>query len=437
MKHLDVVSLVSCRAVNKSWNATASSILRKRPVWIKRKWDSDAFARLYKCVKRSTNFPFSKLDLSFTAKRSTTMDFCYAAKWFTKFGMIFTHLRADHWCERMQSTLLENAPNLKYLGLGRVERNRRPKFRLPSLRILSWEDCYEVNLRFIKEIISAAPQLEEIQHVYFSFAMMEALRTTDKLDLVSSIFMGIGDSNSAQICSQLAANPLLHLTALTVAIYDYAYRRCLTSIKAILVASQNSLKKLKFCNFTEQLADLPVFHKLEELDFEMEDRDVRKKRRKSAVLPVLSNALFPKLKKIRLDTSNHEITDYFIRDHFWEVCGIPLDTVDGLELGSYCDANAMRHLAAAFPRVTSVVVDYDKYSAHNLNDVWLLEMFPSLSRLNILNVPYQSGALDTILTGIPAETIAVLRAAPKQTLSPCVSQILRPHRCILNLRSNN
>ena len=145
LKDLDILSLVNCRRVSKSWNAIASSILKKRPVWIRRLWDSEKFDQLYNCVERSgstsTDFPFRGLDLSLTGKRSDNMSSYHAAKFFTTFGTIFTHLRAKcsmKWQMEMVRDLLKRAEELQYLELGTLLpdiKTVRPEF-LPSLRIL-------------------------------------------------------------------------------------------------------------------------------------------------------------------------------------------------------------------------------------------------------------------------------------------------------------
>ena len=105
--------------------------------------------------------------------------------------------------------------------------------------------------------------------------------------------------------------------------------------------------------------DLPLLHNLEELELAVHDV------MSLALIPHLSNACFPKLKKIRLGAMHtgvrvhagyyhtvSAITGECIRKYFWKVCDDPLNTVDKLELESYCDANAMEHLAKVFPRVT-------------------------------------------------------------------------------------
>ena len=52
------------------------------------------FGRRYKCVQRSRNFQFSKLDLSFLLARPyDNSDLDKAAKYFTGLGMIFTYVR--------------------------------------------------------------------------------------------------------------------------------------------------------------------------------------------------------------------------------------------------------------------------------------------------------------------------------------------------------
>ena len=445
MEHLDILSLLCCRLVSKPWNATASGILKKRPVWIKREWDSETFDCLYKCVERSRNFPFSRLDLSvLSSKQSADINLKKAVKLFKRFGIIFTYLRVHDQAkenvetvEKMLQSLLEVTSELQYLELGNLPAstgNDTSEFCLSSLRTLNLCRLNEEGDSCVLEkIICAAPKLKEIQHVLCSSAtQMAAITRTQKLSLVSS--MVINDSTGMQICTKLALRPP-QLTALTVQIQKPGSRRCFVALRAILAESQNSLKKLKLCEFPRQLVGLPVLHKLEELDLVVRDPT-------SAVLHRLSNLCFPKLKKIKLESvDSNVITPESICENFWKVCDGPLNTVDTLELESYCDQSTMIYLVHIFPRVTYVRLNYHKFRYGSLpyyrhtNEIWFLKVFPSLSKLNIINFPFEFGIMDTFLTGIPCNIVERLETAPKQILSPCISRILRVQGNILQLKS--
>ena len=444
MKHLDIPSLVNCRRVSKSWNATASSLLRKRPVWIKRDWDSETFARLHKRVKNSTNFPFCGLDLTTTAKRSANLNYSNVTKLFTQLGRIFTHLRANSslkWHAEMLSNLLRKALQLQYLEIGNLVLHMKiesTEMSLPVLRILSFRLIYkEGDEGPLVQIIRAAPKLEEIQHVGCGSRMqMAAIRKTWTLPLVSSLTLY--QFTGTHICSELAGNPP-QLTALTVEYNRYNSPHFLAALKAILEQSQNCLKKLQFSNFCDQLDDLPTLYKVEELDFRVDGGLLDQSRAIAPVLPHLTTGLFPKLKRIQFEAFREKITEEFVHKHLWGTCEAPLDSVDRLEIMSYCEPDGIKYLANCFPQVTYISLDYSgcKYGSRGRHDsnIWLFKVFPFLSKLDIHDYPFFAGNMDSFLTGIQPEIVAKLRTAPKQILSPFMNEIFRPHGNILELKS--
>ena len=81
--------------------------------------------------------------------------------------------------------------------------------------------------------------------------------------------------------------------------------------------NRNTLKKIKFQGFHRQLEELPVFHKVEELDFGVTRASFAENAVVSAIFPTLSNSGFPKLKKVRLDVGDSQITRKLIKKYFW------------------------------------------------------------------------------------------------------------------------
>ena len=307
LKRLDTLSLVNSRLVSKSWNITASSILKKHPVWIKRQWDSEKIGELYRCVKRSTNFPLCRLDLSITCERPDNLDFQKVSKLFTRFGTTFTHLRCKcsvAWHKNMMKTLLKKTGQLQYLDLGKLPvylKNENPKFCLSSLRVLKFGSFNEGRGEgALKQLIRSAPHLQEIQHVNCnSDVQMGALRSAKKFNLISSMI--INDCTETRVISEFIANPP-QLTALTVG--TVFNRRSGLALKALLIQNAPTLKKLELGGFSKRLDELPVFQKLEELTFKIDGHRCRRlDNPMSAVISHLSSSSFPMLKKIRLD--NH------------------------------------------------------------------------------------------------------------------------------------
>ena len=105
----------------------------------------------------------------------------------------------------------------------------------------------------------------------------------------------------------------------------------------------------------------------------------------------------------------------------------------------------MKYLAEIFPRVTYVRLDYHTVNRlsntkwPNPNDVWLIKVFPSLTKVHIINFPFRDdkATMDTLLTGIPFEIIEKgHHTAERKALSPALSHILRIQGNILQLKSN-
>ena len=142
---------------------------------------------------------------------------------------------------------------------------------------------------------------------------MTAVKNAKKFHLVSSLI--ITNSIETRMCSELTANPP-QLTALTVEVDGFTTSHFLVALKALLAHTASTLKKLKFCHFPEPLHELPVFQNLKELMFKIGDNLWLQYVHKLAVVPHLSSNSFPKLKKIRLDAMEAEITRTTIMDHF-------------------------------------------------------------------------------------------------------------------------
>ena len=450
LRKLDASSLVNCRLVCHSWNLTASSVLQKMPVWIKRDWSSDRWLRLYECMGKSQNFPCTALNLSLTSlSRCGRINNQNADKLFTAFGGHFTHLRLNNSYEEypeMVINLLKKTPNLRFLEVSKlpeyVEDEGSEEFSMPSLRVLSVREG-EGDGRSLTKLILSAPQLVEIQNVNSSSAIqMEAIRVTGKMSLVSSLTLSADPE--VPISSELTSNPP-RLTALSVESKDSS-RQFVTAVKVVLAESQRTLKKLEFLSFAVQLDEAPVLPNLQELGFKISQKELKRGSPRAAVLPELSNNLFPKLKKIRLEVTGLDATDYEIQQSdienlFWKECEEPMESLEMLELEIYCSPDTIKYLATIFPRVTFVSVNYSKFrygssSYRPTSHIWCLEEFPRLSKLFIRNLPYKNGFLDTALTGMPTEIIDKLEIAPKKTIPSDWNKILRPNGSILQLKSN-
>ena len=147
LKSLDDLSLLASRRVCKSWNITASEISKKRPIWIRRKWDSKAFQQLNNCITRSENFPFCGLDLELSTNMSTAGSE-NALRLFARHRTIFTHLRAsclkkDH-AEPLKSFLTFASSKLQYLEIGNLCSGFEiTALSLPSLRTLRFRDLHD------------------------------------------------------------------------------------------------------------------------------------------------------------------------------------------------------------------------------------------------------------------------------------------------------
>ena len=119
-----------------------------------------------------------------------------------------------------------------------------------------------------------------------------------------------------------------------------------------------------------------------------------------------------------------------------------MESVDQLELESYCGPAVIEYLAKCFPKVTYISVNYQqsKYSKYGKGtrrdlNIWHLHNFPNLSKLDIRDHPFKYGIMDRFLTGIPREIVAKLRYAPKQVLTPSMSENFGRNGNILQLRS--
>ena len=181
-----------------------------------------------------------------------------------------------------------------------------------------------------------------------------------------------------------------------------------------------------------------MFSKLAELQFKISlAESVRDVNSVSAILPTLSNKCFPKLKFVHLDFEDRDVSEEFIRERLWGACDTPLETVDKLELHSYSDPQAMKYLANVFPRVTHVVLSGLKFYESDLSHIWNLQEFPHLSKLEIRGFPFRNGIMDSFLTGISADIIAMLPPVPQQGLSSLTHDNLGLHPSILRLTSRS
>ena len=161
---------------------------------------------------------------------------------------------------------------------------------------------------------------------------------------------------------------------------------------------------------------LPSFQQLEELDITIFSSERIK-------LQGLHRSSFPRLKKIRLIIKWRKLTTDVVRKYFRSVDKNPWDTVDVLEFyGHGCTENGMKCLARVFPRVSHIRLDC---SEGEPNDAWLVEAFPSLTKLDIMGLPSKHGSVDTFLTGISLNIVSILCSIPKQVLSPELMKGLR------------
>ena len=453
LKKLDDISLLKCRRVCKAWKAESSKILKTKPVWIKRKWDSEAFRNLYDCMQNSSDFPFCGLDLTVCFKSYWTS--CYfqrASELFSRFGSNFTHLRST--CStKMNAKLTEvflskASSTVQYLELRRACKEiQAPGLTLPSLRTLNFchLDGSDEDEELLTQIIGGACILQEIQYVNTkSDAVMAAIRRCNRLSCVSSLI--ISSETPSQIFRELVMNPpsLLGLDLQNDGVHQEGNSfcaECLETVEALLQTSQLSLKWLKVYVFPQELklkGDY-VFPKLEMLDLTLEDQG-------SVVFDGVSRNMFPRLRKVRLDSRRfglfrEEIESIFCHQECYE----PWETVETLELHHYTDRNTMRFIGPIFPRVSYVVVNYEHWKNggwsegpdDTQHEVWMLSIFPELTRLHILNLPYKVCFMDSFLTGIPLNMASRLRERAKQEIESGIMEIFRARRSIVELKSNN
>ena len=165
-------------------------------------------------------------------------------------------------------------------------------------------------------------------------------------------FLTLGIPTKAEVYAELASKPL-KLKALCVEQGNDSSGQ-LIALEAMLTESQQTLKTLEFRNFSQRLDKLPTFTKLEKLHFEVDTKSLLPTISVSTILPNLSDSLFPNLKMIHFDFGDTDVSEGFIREHFWETCATPLETVDKLQLGVYCDPLDLKYLAKIFPRVTHI-----------------------------------------------------------------------------------
>ena len=222
LKKLDCRSLLNCRLACQSWNTTASSILRKMPVWIKQSWDSFAFRQLYKCMNNSVDFPFTGFNLSLgQSSRRKGIDGPQADKFFAKFGKHFTHVRIRMTYKgpsKIVDRLLRHTRELRLLDICDsldCYNYVGASFRLRHLRILKVQN-WNGSRAFLEQVFRAAPRLEKIQLVdCLTWIQMQGLAQDRNLSSsVSSMTITCSDEYNT-VFSELAGNPP-QLTALSV-----------------------------------------------------------------------------------------------------------------------------------------------------------------------------------------------------------------------------
>ena len=110
----------------------------------------------------------------------------------------------------------------------------------------------------IRAIIFGAPSLEQIENVNCKvYSLMSAIWHTDKVKLVASMTLPDGICRSA--CDLLVVNPpglkTLEISDITGI---KSSPTTLVAMKAVLFASQDTLKKLSFRNASVPLDDMPT-----------------------------------------------------------------------------------------------------------------------------------------------------------------------------------
>ena len=341
--HLDVKSMLNCRLVNNFWDKRASSVLKRRPAWIKVGASSAAFTQLYECVSKSKDFPFPGLKLIVPegADRYFYRLTTKAPKYFRKFGKIHTHLQiaVKFPCDvDLIEKVLCKLPDIKFLGFNRLGKEDEEEeelnlkgFSMPKLTTFCFLGLRgTVSERGLKAIINAVPSLENISHVRPGLVPL-IWENKENVKLVSSMILK--DHMRHSISQQLAANPpRLKVLSILGGESGPPNRAFLTALKEVFLRSKDTLQKLVIDNVYINLDQVPVFGRLRELDITVRQNQAEKYSFK--MVRKISSSCFPKLHKIRLDLDCKSFTKNLNSGHF-EVAGEELESVDILELNNY------------------------------------------------------------------------------------------------------
>ena len=265
LNNLDVKSVLNCRLVNQFWGKRAAAVLKRRPAWIAVDVTCDAFARLYKCVSKSEDFPFPGLKLNSPNREQLFKGFpvgtkkfyklcpltVNAPKYFSKFRKIHTHVAINVKLPRdvdLMENVLAKLPNTKFLKFLQLSKGRGAdeleleQFSMPKLTTLylAGPDA-EVNEPVLRAIVNASPSLEKIKHVRLGLVPI-FWEDREKVGLVSSMI--IEDQMDESISHKLVATPPSFKT-LTISRGEAEPINVSTrALTAVLVGSQNTLQKL-------------------------------------------------------------------------------------------------------------------------------------------------------------------------------------------------
>ena len=169
-------------------------------------------------------------------------------------------------------------------------------YALPSYSQFQRTYAWKHQRSVLKEIIFAAPFLEEIEHVGCeSQNLVDAIWDTERVKLVSSMTLE-GATLSLGMCEKLMANPPT-LTSLTISrVNSNNSRQQVAAMKSVLFASRDTLKTLSLQHVYVRLEEeIPAFTQLKQLNVTTWCKNV------PDMFPTLSEDHFPKLKNIQLE----------------------------------------------------------------------------------------------------------------------------------------
>ena len=459
LDQLNVHSLLSCRLVSKFWNQRASSVMKQRPPWITVDSASDKFNALYTCVRKSQDFPFRGLHITWKNRRHGRKNANLSVqRYLEKFGKLHTHLRLEALFCKNAGTLLSCLSKMTFLEVEEFLKFQwLLPFCMPSLRTVSFKGVSFATQNVLKEIFLASPCLEKIEHVdSFCQDLIAAIWDTERVKLVSSMILR-GYTLSPEKCHKLVANPPA-LTSLTInGSYSNSSRQLLAAMKSVLFASKDTLKTLSLEEVCVQLDEIPLFAQLEELSVTTGGSYW------FSMLPTLSDTHFPKLRRIRLKMGDVPTKESYLEKYESEAFETPVKTVTLLELDGMLFPNDVKFLAKVFPQVCHIRLKYPRTCYGNYSEfdtatsVWLLREFKSLIKLDIRGFPLNSSkdaldglkpavprrkihtvtSVDQFLTGIPREEIcAKLGSLPKIKTDSLNNKVSRPNGSLIDLTGN-